>query len=82
VRAVGVFFLAVYRAVISPLYPPCCRYVPTCSEYARDAVQRFGLIRGGLLAVLRILRCQPLFSGGLDPVPEAFPSWPWRARRS
>ena len=59
-----------YRACISPLKPPSCRYVPTCSQYAVTAIERFGIIRGGLLAVWRLLRCNPLFPGGLDPVPE------------
>ncbi|MFR0973446.1 MAG: membrane protein insertion efficiency factor YidD [Acutalibacteraceae bacterium] len=53
-----------------PLFPPRCRYYPTCSQYAVTAIERFGIIRGGLLAVWRLLRCNPLFPGGLDPVPE------------
>ena len=62
--------LAIYQRKISPLFPPRCRYYPTCSQYAVTAIERFGIIRGGLLAVWRLLRCNPLFPGGLDPVPE------------
>ena len=58
-----------YRKWISPLKSPCCRYVPTCSEYALIAVQRYGPWRGGWLAIKRILRCHPFHEGGYDPVP-------------
>lgn len=50
--------------------PPACRFEPTCSEYARIAVERFGVIKGGVLALWRIMRCNPLFKGGYDPVPQ------------
>ena len=66
--------LAVYRRLISPLLPGCCRFVPTCSEYAREAVLRFGPVNGSLLAAWRLLRCQPLCKPGFDPVPETL-SW-------
>ena len=59
-----------YQKKISPLFGPRCRYYPTCSHYAVEAVERFGAIKGSILTVLRLLRCNPLFSGGYDPVPE------------
>lgn len=63
-----------YRRYISPLFPPCCRYHPTCSTYALEAVMRFGPVRGTILTLARILRCHPWARGGEDPVPETF-SW-------
>ena len=64
---IGIIYL--YRALISPLFPPSCRFQPTCSQYAIEAVERFGIIRGTWLAIKRILRCHPLHPGGYDPVP-------------
>ena len=61
--------IRVYRLVISPLFPPSCRFQPTCSQYALDAVERFGSIRGSWMAIKRILRCHPFHPGGYDPVP-------------
>ncbi|TFG83568.1 MAG: membrane protein insertion efficiency factor YidD [Spirochaetales bacterium] len=58
-----------YRVVISPLKPPSCRFYPTCSAYALEAIQKHGAARGSLLAVKRILRCHPYNPGGFDPVP-------------
>ena len=60
--------LRLYKRWISPTLPPSCRYVPTCSEYAAEAVERYGLVRGGAMAAWRVLRCHPLATGGLDPV--------------
>jgi uncharacterized protein len=57
-----------YKWAISPMFPPACRYVPTCSEYAMEAVERFGALRGGWMAAGRVLRCHPLARGGHDPV--------------
>lgn len=61
-----------YKKFISPLFPPCCKYYPTCSSYALDAVKKFGFFRGGWLAVWRILRCNPWSMGGIDYVPDKF----------
>lgn len=62
-----------YRAAVSPLLPPACRYEPSCSEYARIAVERFGATRGVWLALRRLGRCHPFGGSGYDPVPEATP---------
>ncbi len=66
-RAV-LLLLRAYKWAISPMFPPACRYVPTCSEYAMEAVERYGAIRGGLISAWRLLRCHPFAKGGLDPV--------------
>ena len=58
-----------YQYCISPLFPGCCRFYPTCSAYAREAIMTHGVIRGGFLALFRLLRCHPLCAGGYDPVP-------------
>ena len=58
-----------YRANISPMHRPCCRFIPTCSQYAMEAIEKYGAIRGGYLALRRVLRCNPLHKGGYDPVP-------------
>ncbi|HEY9131071.1 MAG TPA: membrane protein insertion efficiency factor YidD [Dyella sp.] len=65
-------FLTFYKRWLSPLLGQRCRFHPSCSDYARIAVTRFGPWRGGLLALWRILRCQPLCEGGPDPVPDRF----------
>lgn len=58
-----------YKILISPLLPPACRFQPTCSEYAMEAIERFGIFRGGGMAIMRVLRCHPFHPGGYDPVP-------------
>jgi uncharacterized protein len=60
--------LRAYKWAISPMFPPACRYVPTCSEYAMEAVERYGALRGGWMALVRLLRCHPFVKGGYDPV--------------
>ena len=67
-RAVVLGLLKAYKALVSPMLAPSCRYVPTCSEYAMEAVERYGVLRGGLMAVARLLRCHPFVRGGYDPV--------------
>ncbi|MEP6849648.1 MAG: membrane protein insertion efficiency factor YidD [Acidobacteriota bacterium] len=60
--------LSVYKTFMSPFLPPACRFEPTCSEYTREAVEKYGAIRGTWMGVKRILRCQPFCKGGHDPV--------------
>lgn len=60
-----------YQRRISPGLPAACRYQPTCSHYAYEAIERFGLWQGGRMALTRLLRCTPLHRGGFDPVPDA-----------
>ena len=60
--------LRAYKWAISPMFLPACRFVPTCSEYAIEAVERFGVLRGGWMAIMRLLRCHPFVKGGYDPV--------------
>lgn len=61
-----------YQRVISPLFPPSCRYYPTCSNYMVGALKRFGAFQGTLMGIARILRCNPFVRGGYDPVPDQF----------
>ena len=58
-----------YQRELSPLRPPCCNYYPTCSQYAVEALEKYGAVKGGYLAARRILRCNPFHKGGFDPVP-------------
>lgn len=58
-----------YRIFISPLKPSCCRFTPTCSEYALQAIEKYGALKGSWLAVKRIIRCNPFCKGGYDPLP-------------
>jgi len=62
------FVLWAYKRLVSPWLPPSCRYVPTCSEYAMEAVERYGALRGSWMAMMRLLRCHPFAKGGYDPV--------------
>lgn len=72
-RYVFIFIVRAYQVVLSPLLPAACRYHPTCSHYAIEALEKHGAIRGGWLAVKRIARCHPFRPGGFDPVPEPTP---------
>lgn len=62
--------LRFYKTRISPQLPPACRYTPTCSEYAMEAIERHGVLMGGFLAAKRVISCNPFSRGGYDPVPE------------
>jgi uncharacterized protein len=73
VRAVLLALLWVYRRAISPALGPACRFEPSCSVYAHEAIVRFGACKGGYLALRRLLRCHPFARAGLDPVPSLAP---------
>ncbi|MCI0450371.1 MAG: membrane protein insertion efficiency factor YidD [Chlorobi bacterium] len=64
-----ILLIKLYKLTISPILPPACRHYPTCSEYAVEALRKHGLFKGSYLAVIRVLKCNPLFKGGYDPVP-------------
>jgi uncharacterized protein len=68
VKDILLVLLRSYKVAISPLLPPSCRFVPTCSEYASEAVSRYGALRGGWMGVRRLARCHPFHPGGYDPV--------------
>lgn len=81
-RRFVLFWIRAYQVGLSPLLPSACRFTPTCSEYARQAVESHGAARGGWLAAKRIARCHPFGGRGYDPVPEAEhepPDAPWTA---
>jgi hypothetical protein len=64
-----VFFITLYQKLLSPWLPPACRFTPTCSQYAKEALLQYGPLRGSFLALKRLLRCHPFHAGGYDPVP-------------
>ncbi|MCM8744970.1 membrane protein insertion efficiency factor YidD [Thermomicrobium sp. CFH 73360] len=68
-KGLVLLFIRFYQRFISPGLPPACRFYPTCSEYGYEAIERYGIIKGGILAVRRIARCHPFHPGGYDPVP-------------
>ncbi|WP_067622071.1 membrane protein insertion efficiency factor YidD [Alicyclobacillus acidiphilus] len=70
-RVIAILLIRVYQTFISPLSGPSCRFTPTCSEYAVQAIDRFGVVRGGWLASKRLLKCGPWHPGGIDEVPQS-----------
>ena len=68
-KRVLIWLVRGYKRFISPLLPPACRFTPTCSEYAMEAIAKYGALKGGWMAIRRILRCHPFHPGGYDPVP-------------
>jgi hypothetical protein len=69
-KRILIFLIRFYQAVISPHKRPCCKYIPTCSAYAVEAIERFGAWKGFWLSLYRVLRCNPFSRGGYDPVPD------------
>ncbi len=67
-RKLFILLIRFYQLAISPYFGPCCRYTPTCSAYAIEAITKYGVLKGGLMAVKRISRCHPWHEGGYDPV--------------
>jgi hypothetical protein len=65
---IAINFILFYRICISPYIPPRCRFLPTCSDYSIQALQKYGLLKGGWLSIVRLLKCNPLFKGGYDPL--------------
>lgn len=70
IKYIFISLIKFYQKAISPFRPPSCRFMPTCSAYALEAIQRFGAIKGGYLTVKRLSKCHPLHPGGIDLVPE------------
>jgi putative membrane protein insertion efficiency factor len=71
-KHIFIFFLKLYKRFISPLKPQCCRFYPTCSSYAIEAISKFGTLKGSYLTVRRLFKCHPYNKGGIDYVPEKF----------
>jgi putative membrane protein insertion efficiency factor len=63
-----IFLINIYQNFISPIFPPVCRFTPTCSEYTKQSLEKYGLIKGSFLGIKRILRCHPFSKGGYDPL--------------
>ena len=70
-QRVALFALVAYKSILSPILPSACKFYPTCSMYAKEAVERHGVTKGSWLAVKRLIRCRPFARGGFDPVPDA-----------
>ena len=73
-----VIIIRLYRILLSPLLPASCRFTPTCSSYAEEAIEKYGIARGGWLSIMRISKCHPFNKGGFDPVPD---KWEDRKRK-
>ncbi|PIW68939.1 MAG: membrane protein insertion efficiency factor YidD [Ignavibacteriales bacterium CG12_big_fil_rev_8_21_14_0_65_30_8] len=67
-RKIFISIIKIYQKIISPLFPPSCRYYPSCSEYSIKAINKFGVVKGTVKAIWRILRCNPFSKGGFDPI--------------
>lgn len=68
-RIFFIILLTIYQKMVSPLFPPSCRFYPTCSEYTKGAILKYGVFKGIALGIRRVLRCNPFSRGGYDPVP-------------
>lgn len=68
-RYVPIGLIDIYQKCISPLFSPTCRFYPTCSTYARLAIKEYGILKGGTLGIIRLLKCHPFHPGGYDPLP-------------
>ncbi|MFA6570454.1 MAG: membrane protein insertion efficiency factor YidD [Bacteroidota bacterium] len=69
-KTIAQYLIKIYKNLLSPFFPSSCRFYPSCSQYAYEALERYGFLRGSLLAIKRILKCHPFHAGGLDPVPD------------
>lgn len=68
-KRIFILLIIIYQYLISPLFPSCCRFYPSCSQYAKLSILQHGLLKGGFLTIKRLLRCHPFNEGGYDPVP-------------
>jgi len=68
IKRVMISLIKVYRKYISPMSGPKCKFIPTCSQYSIEAIEKYGVLKGGIMSIWRILRCNPLSKGGFDPV--------------